>query len=310
MINNKDIPKCSIVIPVYNREQELKRAISSVIKQTYINWELLVIDDFSELDIKKTVDEFNDSRIIYKRLGKKGNANVCRNLGIRSSTGEFVAMLDSDDEWLPNHLEKSIEALLVNKVDGVFGSFLMNDGIKTVSYLNRPIKHNECMVNYILDGNSTATPTHFYRKHAALSVLWDENLHRHQDYDFIIRFSEKYKIAVVHLLTVIVHWERGITRQVHVYSNIMFLEKYKYRMKISYFIKYNIETLTYLMRHNLANSSECNYFRNNLLNNIAFLSLADFMSFQKRRKNFISKLYYRLKYSFLVMFSNSNIPPC
>jgi glycosyltransferase involved in cell wall biosynthesis len=306
----KDSNKCSVVIPVYNREYELKRAIRSVIKQTYFNWELLVVDDYSELDIKKIVDEFGDSRIIYKRLEKKGNANVCRNLGVRSSTGEFVAMLDSDDEWMPNHLEKSLETLADLNMDGLFSSFYVNDGKRVVPFFNRPLKSEEDMVNYVCSGNSTQTSTHFYRSQCAKQIEWDESLHRNQDYDFIIRFSERYKIAVVQLLTVIVHWEKGMSRQVHVNSNIQFLERYKSRMKISYFIKYNIDTLSYLMRFDLANYSDCKYFRNNLMKNIAFLSLADFMSFQKHSNNYVTRLYYRLKYSFLVLLSKTNIKSC
>ncbi|WP_262370105.1 glycosyltransferase family 2 protein [Dictyoglomus thermophilum] len=106
-------PEVSIIIPTYNRERLLPRAIESVRRQTYKNWELLIIDDRStdntEILVKKYISL--DDRIIYlKNERKKGPAGA-RNFGILNSKGKYIAFLDSDDEWSEIHLEESIDVL-------------------------------------------------------------------------------------------------------------------------------------------------------------------------------------------------------
>ncbi len=88
----------SIIIPTFNREIFLKEAISSIIAQTYENWELLIIDDGSVDNSKTVVKNFKDDRIKYferERLPK--GASTCRNIGIQKSTGDYLIFLDSDD---------------------------------------------------------------------------------------------------------------------------------------------------------------------------------------------------------------------
>src|ERR1700740_3319071 len=120
----------SVVIPVHNREAELVRAIHSVMKQTMQDFEVLVVDDCSSIELKPTLEKLGDERIKYFRLPAKGNANVCRNKGIEEAKGKYVAMLDSDDEWQPIHLENKINTLEKKGVDGVFGSCVIDNGIR------------------------------------------------------------------------------------------------------------------------------------------------------------------------------------
>jgi glycosyltransferase involved in cell wall biosynthesis len=293
----------SIIIPVYNREEELKRAITSVIEQTIKNWELIVIDDFSEKDIKSIVNSFSDERIKYYRLDKKGNANVCRNLGIKNAKGEYIAMLDSDDEWLPKHLEKSLQLLNILNVDGLFSSYKVFDGETYRNAIIRSMRENESMLNYILDGNSAATPTHFYKSTCAKEILWDEEFQRHQDYDFAIRFSKKYSFSPVQLFTVIVHWKKNEKRNEHLPSQIRFLEMYKNQMNKKLFLKYNRETLSLLLTKSNNDSKIINYFKNNILSNIKELSLVDFMSIYGSNINRLKKIHLRFKFILLILFS-------
>lgn len=111
----------SVIIPVYNRENELKRAINSVLNQTFQNFEIIVVDDFSEININSIVISFNDPRILYYKLDKKRNANVCRNLGLKYAKGNYIAMLDSDDEWLPNHLSLRLDYISKTDYDYLYG---------------------------------------------------------------------------------------------------------------------------------------------------------------------------------------------
>ena len=154
----------SVIIPTKNRSKELKRAIFSVLKQTHQEFEILVVDDHSEENILEVVQSFKDSRITYLKSNKTpSNANVCRNIGIQNATGEFVAMLDSDDEWLPEHLVLSLKEIQNRNLDGVFGGFILDDGVSKKKIWSRERKENEKMVNYLLSDGVAVTPSHIYK---------------------------------------------------------------------------------------------------------------------------------------------------
>jgi len=299
---NDNEPLISVVIPVFNRLKELNRAIQSVLSQTYKNWELWIVDDSSTEDTETIIEQFKHANIYFIRSNKKGNANICRNIGIKNAAGEYIAMLDSDDEWLPDHLEMSINALKELEVEGLFGSFYVNNGVETKPYLNRPQKPDEDMVNYILSGNPTATPTHLYRSDCIRDILWDEQLHRHQDYDLIIRFSDKYKMAVVHLLTVVVHWRQGEKRMYHLPSHILFIERYAHRMSIKSFIKINLDNYT-VLRNTGVNLNELKYFKKNILSNIKHLGFVDYMTLYSNKNGVFRKIYLRINYLLKVLIS-------
>lgn len=97
-------PFFSIVIPTYNRGYLIANTLSSVITQSYTNWELILIDDGSTDNTKEVVLKFNDSRIKYNWQTNTERSKA-RNNGINLSSGEFICFLDSDDLWRPNHLQ-------------------------------------------------------------------------------------------------------------------------------------------------------------------------------------------------------------
>jgi glycosyltransferase involved in cell wall biosynthesis len=107
MINRK--PLVSIIIPTYNRAQLLPAAIESVLGQGYPNTEVIIVDDGSTDDTQEVLGRFGN-RINVVTQENKGAA-AARNIGIRSSKGEIVAFLDSDDLWLPTKLERQVALL-------------------------------------------------------------------------------------------------------------------------------------------------------------------------------------------------------
>src|SRR5690349_25117803 len=96
----------SVIMPAYNAEKFVAESISSVITQTYKNWELIIVDDGSTDNTKNIIEEFakHDARIkyIYQENAKQGKA---RNTGIAMAKSGLVAFLDADDLWLPQMLE-------------------------------------------------------------------------------------------------------------------------------------------------------------------------------------------------------------
>lgn len=104
-------PRVSVVIPTYNHAAFIGTALSSVRAQSFADWEVLVINNHSTDDTVRIIDEFRDARIRRIDFANRGVIGASRNTGIREARGEFVAFLDSDDQWLPDKLTRSLARL-------------------------------------------------------------------------------------------------------------------------------------------------------------------------------------------------------
>ena len=126
-------PLISIVIPTYNRVFLLQKAIASVLAQTYTRWELIVVDDGSTDDTAGIIYSLKDPRIQLLALPHCGNIASLRNAGTKAGSGEWVAFLDSDDEWVPDKLEIQLFLLLQEKKRWSYGGYeLMNEVSQTI----------------------------------------------------------------------------------------------------------------------------------------------------------------------------------
>src|SRR5438552_2217371 len=96
----------SVIVPTYNRRETIQAAIASVQRQTFADWELVVVDDGSTDDTAALI-EGSDPRLVLIRQKNQG-VNGARNTGMLRARGQYIAFLDSDDEWLPHHLELSV----------------------------------------------------------------------------------------------------------------------------------------------------------------------------------------------------------
>lgn len=95
----------SVIIPSYNRENTIVRAVNSVLNQTYKDIEVIVVDDCSKDRTLELLSSIKDERLKFFKLEKNSGACVARNFGIEKANGEFIAFQDSDDEWLPEKLK-------------------------------------------------------------------------------------------------------------------------------------------------------------------------------------------------------------
>lgn len=107
----------SIIMPAYNSEEFIEDSIESVIKQTYLNWELIIVDDCSTDKTQEIIEKWTkrNEKILYFKLIKNSGAAVARNTAIEKATGQYLAFLDSDDLWEPTKLEKQIGFMESNK---------------------------------------------------------------------------------------------------------------------------------------------------------------------------------------------------
>lgn len=106
--------RISVIMPTFNRAFTLTRSIDSVLDQSYTNFELIIVDDGSTDDSFDVIRGYlKDPRVRYIRLSTNKGAQAARNVGIKSATGEYIAFLDSDDEWVPEKLQ-----IQVKKING------------------------------------------------------------------------------------------------------------------------------------------------------------------------------------------------
>ena len=111
MIQIKAKPLVSIVIPTYNHAEFLRLAIQSIIEQTYDNWEIIIINNYSTDTTVELVEKFKEPRIRLINFNNNGVIATSRNIGIKKSRGEWIAFLDSDDIWYPSKLEKCMSII-------------------------------------------------------------------------------------------------------------------------------------------------------------------------------------------------------
>jgi glycosyltransferase involved in cell wall biosynthesis len=103
-------PRISVVIPVHNRSLPVRRAIESVLAQTCQDFDIIVVDDASTDGTPAAVEAFGDPRITLIHHERNRGGSAARNTGFRASSAEYIAFLDSDDEWLPGKLERQLAA--------------------------------------------------------------------------------------------------------------------------------------------------------------------------------------------------------
>jgi len=202
----------SVVLPVHNRSDVLKRAIQSVMDQTLKDWELIVVDDGSTDDSVAVVRSFADERIRVIELGENRGGNVARNAGVRAATAPLIAFLDSDDTYLPEKLETVVaEFDKHTDVDLLVDSFVkIQPSGARVTRRNPIINDRETFRKALFQRQLwKATPSITTRRETALRVMFDETLRRLQDFDFLIRASESASCASTDQVLWVKYWDAG-----------------------------------------------------------------------------------------------------
>ncbi|WP_163527370.1 glycosyltransferase family 2 protein [Halobacillus ihumii] len=184
----------TIVIPTYNRGHLIDRTIKSVLNQTYTNFELLIVDDASQDNTSEVVSSYKDERIRYIRLENNSKGTKPRNIGIKQSKGKFIALLDSDDEWVPNKLESQLSFIDQYKEESFlcFTDVIFKRNEVEKFSMNNPIKDSEDIMDYILlGGNCVQTSTYMFPSELGKRVLFGLNIKKHQDWDFCLRLQQQ-----------------------------------------------------------------------------------------------------------------------
>lgn len=193
--------KVSIVIPCFNNEEEVSRAIESGLSQTYKNLDIVVVDDGST-DKSLEVIRSYENKVRWVTQDNQG-APAARNAGLKISEGEYVKFLDADDELLQNAIEWQVGASesIATERSVVYGNTLVADsqGNTIYEHSQRDRAGNQDPLLHILSHSPlTASPLH-RREYLSQVGGFDERLRREQEYDLHIRLVLKAGVDFVHI---------------------------------------------------------------------------------------------------------------
>ena len=197
----------SIIIPVYNREKTILKAINSVIYQTYSNWELIIVDDCSTDKTAIIISKIDDSRIFFHQLKVNSGAGAARNFGIKKSKGNFISFLDSDDTFEPDFLKISYEALSNSAKDTGFiwtGSNIFHGG-NIYKQIWQPKRMKTPHLTFLTELKiGTGAGVTIKREVFEKCGYFDERLPAAEDTEFFFRISQTfdYVFAPLYLINI------------------------------------------------------------------------------------------------------------
>jgi glycosyltransferase involved in cell wall biosynthesis len=200
-----DNPRISVIVPAYNRADLLPRTIESVARQSLLPFEVIIIDDESSDNTPDVCGQLIDRyrgrlNIIYNRHDVNKGEGGARNTGIRLAQGDYLAFLDSDDEWLPEKLEKQINFLQQTGADGVFcETYLVeNENYQTAAPVR--IDHDRIIPEHLLTrgcGYGTGTNLLISRKIVG-GDIFDESMRLFIDLDWLYHVSQRADLRIMH----------------------------------------------------------------------------------------------------------------
>ena len=210
MLENNGV---SVIIPTYNRADLLRKSIESVQNQTYEEWEIIIVDDCSTDGTEQVVKEFGDFRIRYIRNEKNLGAGASRNKGVALARYDYIAFQDSDDVWRCGKLEKQMQYMMnYSEYDMVYCSFLKHysDG-REIIVPNKQIGNRQGnMYTTLLINNVISTQTILIKKESfVLCGGFDEELRAIEDWDLVLRISQKSQVGFVPEVLVDVYETQG-----------------------------------------------------------------------------------------------------
>jgi len=182
------VPTISVIMPAYNVQDYIAESIKSIQQQTYLNWELIIVNDGSTDKTLEVATSFNDSRIKIINQNNQG-VSAARNTGILSALGNYISFLDGDDLWLPNFLETMFYQISQSKSPFIIGGYCKFFESGKIEHFNvTPIKENiiwsvimretPCHINSILLDKDILLKT---------NIQFTPGFIFYEDFEFIIK---------------------------------------------------------------------------------------------------------------------------
>ncbi|MCI8565604.1 MAG: glycosyltransferase family 2 protein [Lachnospiraceae bacterium] len=260
----------SVVIPAYNRENTIIRAINSVLNQTYSDLEVIVVDDCSTDNTKEAVLSICDSRVKYHRLDCNSGACVARNTGVALANGEIIAFQDSDDFWHENKLERQLAYIKKENYDFITCGFyrIIGDERYAIGIKECPEDSVQLWCE-LLNYNWVSTQTIVCKKACFEKISFDPIIKRFQDWDLALQAANYFKIGCLNECLVDVYLqENSVTKTVKNYEAMLaVIEKHKVDVKVGNNLMQAqyMKSLADVHRGKEGMKAGCEYFRSFVL---------------------------------------------
>lgn len=197
----------SVIIPAFNRRREITRAIASVLAQTRQPDEIIVVDDASTDGTVDAVEALREPRIRILRHARNRGAAAARNTGIEAAKGDWIALLDSDDEWEKDKLERQLASLARASSDTMAGvtGYMIEDHRNGETRRFQPTLREVALDRLLLGCALSIGSTLLVRRAVFAEVgLIDADLPRLEDWEWLMRYLAKYRLdALPDILTTV-----------------------------------------------------------------------------------------------------------
>lgn len=189
--------KVSILMNCYNGERYLEEALDSVVNQTYANWELIFWDNKSTDHSAQIFNKYSDKRFKYHLAERHTTLGAARELASTHLTGEFIAVLDVDDLWLPDKLEKQLHLFSDNNISVVISNtdYFSNSSSRTLYHKGYEVKDNPQKM--LLKNYNISLETVLIRKAFLENKIFDSRYSHIADFELIMRALERGRLAYV-----------------------------------------------------------------------------------------------------------------
>lgn len=238
----------SIILPTYNRKHCIKRALDSVLNQTYKDFELILVDDGSTDGTEEYISSMQEPRIRYIYNEENVGTSEARNIGIRAANGEYIAFQDSDTVWKDNKLEKQVAYMdgLESEVGMIYSPYkrIYSDFSIIYPSLDVPIEEKSGhILPFLLEHPLADTPTMLIRKNVLTRLDgFDSSMKALVDYELSIRIASEYEVGIIDEVLVLSYNEKDSISnnyERHIENAFFLLRKHKklfeqYDMVISY----------------------------------------------------------------------------
>jgi glycosyltransferase involved in cell wall biosynthesis len=180
------MPNVSIIVTTYNRKDQLREAIQAILNQTYQDFELIIVDNFSNYDFFDFINEFKSEKIVPIQNNNKGIIAINRNVGIQIAKGEYIAFCDDDDVWLQTKLSTQIDILNSNHFELVYcNTILFFESGKEVVTNYKPTN----TLNQLLFTNHITTSSVVLKNNGNINFIEDPNFTGIEDYELWLRMK-------------------------------------------------------------------------------------------------------------------------
>lgn len=198
--NMRKTPLVSAVIITHNRSELLKKAVESVKRQTYPNIEIIVVDDASTDNTEQICQNMQGIRYFRIEPEDSAGSNKARNEGIKLAQGEYIALLDDDDEWLPTKVEKQVLFMQKNPDYGaVYCDMRVRTGLAIFDYNVHFFAEGDLVDSKLYYKPFFLTSALMVRKDVLVQVgCFDENIKYWQEYELGLRLLQVCKIGLAH----------------------------------------------------------------------------------------------------------------